>query len=65
MAAKSKTHVFEYYTDVTAAENDSFVEAKCSICNIKIRGKRGVTSNFVTHLKVCVPTTQCMCSYTT
>ena len=52
MAAK-KALVFERYTDVS--ESGGFVEGKCSVCNIKIRGKSGVTSNFVTHLKVCVP----------
>lgn len=53
MAAKStsKALVFECYTGVS--ESGGFVEGKCSVCNIKIRGKSGVTSNFVTHLKVC------------
>ena len=61
MAAKttaSKALVFEYYTDVS--ESGGFVEGKCSVCNIKIRGKSGVTSNFVTHLKVCA-CAQCVC----
>ena len=42
--------MFDYYTDVS--ESDGFVEGKCGSCSTKIRGKTGVSSNFMTHLKV-------------
>ena len=58
VAGNTKALVFEYYTDVS--ENGGCVEGKCSVCNINIRGKSGVTSNFVTHLKVCA-CVRCMC----
>ncbi len=52
MAASKKTEspVFGHYCDVSKSE--AVVEGKCKVCKTKIRGKPGVTSNFVTHLKV-------------
>ena len=46
---RQKSPVFEYYE---VSMTDEVVEGKCKVCNTKIRGKAGVTSNFVTHLKV-------------
>ena len=45
-----KISVFEYYTE--RCKREGKVEGICILCNVKIKGKEGVTSNFVTHLKV-------------
>ena len=52
MAAKSeqKSAAFYHYCEVSRC--DETVEGKCKVCRVKIRGKPGVTSNSVTHLKV-------------
>ena len=42
-----KTVIFSYFCDVV--EEGGFTEGKCNSCKVKIRG---VTSNFVTHIKV-------------
>ena len=43
--------IFAHFTDLS--EKNEKQEAKCRFCNTIIKGKAGVTSNFVTHLKVC------------
>ena len=52
MAAKSeqKSAAFYHYCEVSRC--DETVEGKCKVCRVKTRGKPGITSNSVTHLKV-------------
>ena len=46
-----KPLIFDFYEDIVV--DDSETKAKCNKCGRQIQGKYGVTSNFVTHLKVC------------
>ena len=50
IAMAKRNVVFDYYTDVV--EDGDIIGVKCVGCEMKIRGKVGVTSNFLTHLKV-------------
>ena len=52
MAKKKLGLVFEYYVDVKTNEKEEKNEAKCKFCSAPIKGNIGITSNFVTHLKV-------------
>ena len=49
MAGKSAL-IFDYFEEKTSEENKKI--AKCKFCTTSIKGRLGVTSNFVTHLKV-------------
>ena len=46
-----KALIFNFYGDIVV--DDSGMKGKCNKCGRQIQGKYGVTSNFVTHLKVC------------
>ena len=48
--AEKKGSVFEYYKEKQSQDNAQI--AKCKFCTTSIKGKIGVSSNFVTHLKV-------------
>ena len=50
MQAVTKQHVFEFYENFTRNENK--VKGKCKLCKKEIKGLIGITSNFVSHLKV-------------
>jgi hypothetical protein len=50
IAMAKRNVVFDYYRDII--EDGDVIEAKCMNCETKIRGKVGVSSNFLTHLKV-------------
>ena len=49
--ATGRALIFSYYNDSQDKE-DGTRYAKCQSCGVTIKGKQGVTSNFVTHLKV-------------
>ena len=42
--------VLDYFSELT--KGSGVIKGKCTFCNINIRGKVGVTSNFLTCLKV-------------
>ena len=42
--------VFAYYGEVKQSNGNQ--EAQCVVCSAVIKGKTGITSNFVTHIKV-------------
>ena len=46
-----KALIFHLYGDIVV--DDLMTKGKCNKCGRQIQGKYGVTSNFVTHLKVC------------
>ena len=48
-----KPLIFEYYKDISVDDSSKATKGKCTKCDRTIQGKYGVTSNFVTHLKVC------------
>lgn len=53
MASASKVSILDYFNIVFEGENGK-IESNCKACGTRIQAKRSVTSNFVTHLKVCV-----------
>ena len=50
LQAVTKQPVFELYENLTRNENK--VKGKCKHCKKQIQGQVGITSNFVSHLKV-------------
>ncbi len=46
----TKQSVFEFYENYTRNENK--VKGRCKLCKKQIKGQIGITSNFVSHLKV-------------
>jgi hypothetical protein len=46
-----KTARDQFYTDIKMMEEKKSWEAKCKICKGKIRGTKGVTSNYNRHIK--------------
>ena len=51
-----KAAIFDFYTEVKMVvepNGHEVVIGKCGTCSQTIRGSRNVTSNFVTHVKVC------------
>lgn len=52
MASNSRVSILDYFNIVFEGENGK-IESNCKACGTRIQAKRTVTSNFVTHLKVC------------
>ena len=50
LQAVTKQPVFEFYENFTKNKNE--VKGKCKHCKKQIQGQIGITSNFVSHLKV-------------
>ena len=50
--SQRKPLIFEYYKDISVDETNKATKGVCTRCERTIHGKYGVTSNFVTHLKV-------------
>ena len=44
-----RSRVYQFYTNMTV--HDSKQEAQCTFCKKKIKGKAGISSNFIVHLK--------------
>lgn len=55
MASVSKVSILDYFNIVFEGENGK-IESNCKACGTRIQAKRSVTSNFVTHLKVTIST---------
>lgn len=51
-AIEKKPLVFDYYDNIKENQTTNKMYGRCKECHKEIRGQPGVTSNFVTHLKV-------------